>query len=430
MKSITSRICLFLVTSSLAIALTPKPEFIWYLYPKSDGQLYGYRPKTNASFFPEAIVGQVVVQEEDGIHDVFLAKTESGANKISLGNLSENIGSTSAFPSFTISFLFKFTYPLPEASKLRVFNAIPNRQERKNSNPMEIYLIQIGGNVSLHAAVGHHDLVTDAARVFVPPVSQWNHATIVYHGSHENETEIYLNGTREAAELYEAPMDPEPANAEPFDYTIGHDEGPADLWLSWFTLTKETLSAEQAKEHADDTLNQALAAVQVEVKFSTNSFRVQEDVESVDLLAMRTGNVEIASIVRFSATSGTAGINKDFSFQTTGDFLFKPGEVYHSINVPILSDDFTEDDENFTVSIKSVDGGVTTVTQEGTVTITIASNTGPAGREKATGEEEEDCEVDVTTYCLIPLILMCVCIALVSLGIIILIVFLVMLSRR
>lgn len=53
--------------------------------------------------------------------------------------------------------------------------------------------------------------------------------------------------------------------------------------------------------------------------------------------------------------------------------VFKPGEVYLSINVPIMSDDFTEDDENFTVSMTSEDGGVTTVTQ-GTVTITIASN--------------------------------------------------------
>ena len=80
------------------------------------------------------------------------------------------------------------------------------------------------------------------------------------------------------------------------------------------------------------------------------------------------------SFCRFSATSGTAKLNKDFLFHSDGDILFKPGEVYHSINVPILSDDFTEDDENFTVSIQAVDGGVTTVTQQGTVTITIASN--------------------------------------------------------
>lgn len=51
-----------------------------------------------------------------------------------------------------------------------------------------------------------------------------------------------------------------------------------------------------------------MAAVQVEVKFSTNSLRVEEDVESVDLLAMRTGNVEIASIVRLEKIKLDKGI--------------------------------------------------------------------------------------------------------------------------
>jgi len=34
------------------------------------------------------------------------------------------------------------------------------------------------------------------------------------------------------------------------------------------------------------------------VKFTITSLIVEEDVESVDLLAMRSGNMEIASIVR------------------------------------------------------------------------------------------------------------------------------------
>ena len=42
----------------------------------------------------------------------------------------------------------------------------------------------------------------------------------------------------------------------------------------------------------------ALQAVQVEVKFSTSAIRVEEDVQSVKLLVMRTGNVELASLVR------------------------------------------------------------------------------------------------------------------------------------
>ena len=75
----------------------------------------------------------------------------------------------------------------------------------------------------------------------------------------------------------------------------------------------------------------------------------------------------------FSASDGTAKLNKDFTFTSNDDMVFEPGEVYLSINVPILSDDFTEDDENFTISMVSKDDGVTIVTQ-GTVTITIANN--------------------------------------------------------
>jgi len=75
----------------------------------------------------------------------------------------------------------------------------------------------------------------------------------------------------------------------------------------------------------------------------------------------------------FSASDGNAKLNKDFTFASSDDLVFKPGEVYLSIDVPILSDDFTEDDENFTISMASKDDGVTTVTQ-GTVTITIANN--------------------------------------------------------
>ena len=49
----------------------------------------------------------------------------------------------------------------------------------------------------------------------------------------------------------------------------------------------------------------ALQANQVEVIFTSTSLSVEEDVESVDLLAMRSGNVEIASIVRLEKIKTT-----------------------------------------------------------------------------------------------------------------------------
>ena len=48
-----------------------------------------------------------------------------------------------------------------------------------------------------------------------------------------------------------------------------------------------------------------MQANQVEVKFTITSLRVEEDVESVDLLAMRDGNLEIASIARLDEINTT-----------------------------------------------------------------------------------------------------------------------------
>ena len=53
----------------------------------------------------------------------------------------------------------------------------------------------------------------------------------------------------------------------------------------------------------------ALQANQVEVKFTITSLRVEEDVQSVQLLTMRSGNTEIASIVRLEKIKTTETSN-------------------------------------------------------------------------------------------------------------------------
>ena len=226
------------------------------MYPKWNGQVYGYRPETNESFFPERIDGNVVVRKDDGIHGVFLFQEASTVNRIVLGNLDDTLGNASAFPNFTISFLFKFVYPLPEGESIRVVMTNPERELRANSNPVDIHFFQIAENVSLHAEVGQHDEITDGARVnHVPTMDHWIHATFVYHAPPDLETEIYLNGSRLPADLYENPLIPELPDAQPYEYTIGHDQQSARLSVSWFQLFKGALSAEQVKNLSDDTIS-------------------------------------------------------------------------------------------------------------------------------------------------------------------------------
>ncbi|KAJ7382843.1 Sodium/calcium exchanger 3 [Desmophyllum pertusum] len=421
MKSITIRIYLLLVTSSMAIAVTlPQPDINMPMCPKWNGQFYIYTPKTNDSFFPKAIVGEVVQREEDGICGAFFNKTETGANKIVLGDLSKTVGNVTACPTFTISFLFKVNYPLPRAAAVQIVYTEPRREARNSSSPAEIYLIQINGNVSLHALVGRHNLVTDAVRADVSATPGWTHATVINYGSHENATEIYLNGSKAAVGEYEIQIDPEPSNPKPYEYSINNDYGPSKLWISSFqVICNEALSQEQAKEISDSTFSKALQ--DVDVNFTTNALSVQEDVGSVQIGVTRTGYDELASIVRFTATSGTAKINEDFIF-APNEFVFKPGVKSHTLNVQILSDDYTEDDEEFTISVTSLDG-VTKVTQ-GSVTITIGRNTGAAGsQDEQTGSGDED-------ICYIPLILLSIAIGMVTIGIIILIVFLIVFFCR
>lgn len=232
-------------------------EFTLYMYPKWNGQIYGYRPKTNESYFPDGIEGDVVVRKDDGIHGVFLSQSEGGSvNRIVLGNLDDTLGDASAFPNFTMSFLFKFGYPLPQGESIRVVMTNPERELRAGSNPVDIHFFQIAENVSLHAEVGKHDGITDGARVnHVPTMNHWIHATFVYREPHELETEIYLNGSRVPADLYENPLIPELPGAQPYQYTIGDDQESATLSVSWFQLFKGALSAEQVKNLSDDTIS-------------------------------------------------------------------------------------------------------------------------------------------------------------------------------
>lgn len=227
------------------------------MYPMWNSQIYGYRPKINESYFPERIEGDVVVRNDDGIRGVNLYQSEVGApSRIVLGNLAGTAGNASACPNFTISFLFKFSYPLPVGESIRVIMTNPEAELRSNSNPIDIHFFQIAENVSFHAIVGKHNGVSDGARVDdLSTMDHWTHATVVYYDSLELETEIYFNGSRVPTDLYETPLIPELPDAKPYEYTIGDDQQFANLSLSWFQFFKGALSAEQVQTLSDDTIS-------------------------------------------------------------------------------------------------------------------------------------------------------------------------------
>ena len=199
-------------------------------------------------------------QKDDGIHGIFLDKNVDGSNKIVLGNLADTLGNSTAFPAFTISFLYRVsTLPLPEAESVRFFYTNPAKEERKTSNPAEIRLIQVGDTITLHAAIGKRGLVTDVARIYMPVFTQWFHISIMHHGSHDNETLVYVNGSKIATAIYQAPIVAEPPNAKPYEYSIGYDNSPVKISMSWFQVIKGVLSSQQAKELSDSTFSQGIS---------------------------------------------------------------------------------------------------------------------------------------------------------------------------
>ena len=232
-------------------------EFIWYLYPKWNNQLYGYKPNSNTSVIPKNIVGEVVEQRDEGIHSIFF---DTGSNKIVLGTLADTLGNITTFPAFTISFLYKVnTLPLPNAVSVRLFVSSPRKEERKNSNPVEIRLIQIGSTISFYAAVGHHDKNMKVARVDgIAKVTQWFHISIMYTGLHQNETLVYLNGTRMASDNYNSPISAEPSNPTPYEYSLGFDKSQTKFSMSWFQVFRGVLNEKEAMELSEATFSQGI----------------------------------------------------------------------------------------------------------------------------------------------------------------------------
>ena len=196
-------------------------------------------------------------QRDEGIHSIFF---DTGSNKIVLGTLADTLGNMTTFPAFTISFLYKInTLPLPNAVSVRLFVSSPSKQVRKNGNPVEIRVIQIGNKISFYAGVGHHDKDMKVARVDgIAKVTQWFHISIMYTGLHQNETLVYLNGTRMASDNYNSPISAEPSNPTPYEYSLGFDKSPTKFSMSWFQVFRGVLNEKEAMELSEATFSQGI----------------------------------------------------------------------------------------------------------------------------------------------------------------------------
>jgi hypothetical protein len=106
------------------------------------------------------------------------------------------------------------------------------------------------------------------------------------------------------------------------------------------------------------------------LSFGRTHSRVQEDVGTVGLTVVRSGNVAIPATVDYAATGGTATSDADFTLNP-GSLRFAAGETTKTFSLAVTNDRKTERAENILVSLSSASAGALIETPD-TMRIVIA----------------------------------------------------------
>lgn len=88
------------------------------------------------------------------------------------------------------------------------------------------------------------------------------------------------------------------------------------------------------------------------VHFSFSSIAAIEDVGTLPVTVLRTGGTAGSLSVDYTTANGTATAGQDYT-SSSGTLTFAAGETIKTIQIPILDDATTEQDETFTVSLSN-----------------------------------------------------------------------------
>jgi hypothetical protein len=104
-------------------------------------------------------------------------------------------------------------------------------------------------------------------------------------------------------------------------------------------------------------------------QFEQSLYSVQEDITSISVTVLRTGDTASAVSVDFATNDGTATQKEDFTI-ARGTLKFAPGEVSKTVNVLISEDSKTEGTESFSISLNNPVGGAIGATGTASIQIT------------------------------------------------------------
>lgn len=88
------------------------------------------------------------------------------------------------------------------------------------------------------------------------------------------------------------------------------------------------------------------------VNFNSHEYTVFENEEHLDILVVRSGNLDDEVKVHFETSNGAAEAGLDYEY-TAGNLVFLPGETHKTISIKIIDDNTYEPDEVFFCNLKN-----------------------------------------------------------------------------
>jgi subtilisin family serine protease len=167
--------------------------------------------------------------------------------------------------------------------------------------------------------------------------------------------------------------------------TVGISGGERDPYVIAADTSEETpINLTNAPEVTFTPRAQTVSTIQ----FTQATFNATENVGSMTVNVSRTGDTTSVATVNY-ASSDTAGSapcttitaaasNRCDYLTTVGTLTFAAGETAKTISIPIINDIFTENPENFTLTLSSPTGATLGATSTATLTITDGAAEGGA----------------------------------------------------
>lgn len=214
----------------------------------------------------------------------------------------------------------------------------------------------------------------------------WSPMRITFQSTRDGNDEIYsmtASGANQTRLTNDPAFDGRPARSSDGSRIafVSNREGNLELYVvnaDGSGLTKLT-STEEASEFDPDVERVNVSVPSNVIQFGEARYVVNEGAGGVSVTVTRTGDTSRAAVVDFATVAGTASDRSDYT-PALGILEFAPGETSKTINIPIIDDAFTEQDETFSLTLANPTNATLGGLISATVVIVDNDNSSTAGQ--------------------------------------------------